>query len=82
MYYFYILKCRDGSLYCGTAKNAARRLALHNSGKGSRYVWSRGGGKIVYTEKFRTIGRALSREIEVKKWPRIRKQSLIKGSNI
>ena len=55
-----------------------QRLKLHNSGKGSKYVRSRGGGKIVYTEKFRTIGKALKREIEVKKFSRKAKLDLIR----
>jgi hypothetical protein len=40
---------------------------MHNSGKGSAYVRSRGGGKIIYYEQFKTPGRALRREAEVKK---------------
>ena len=77
-YYFYILKCKDKTLYCGMAKDLAARVRLHNLGKGSVYVRSRGGGKIVYSEKFKTIGDALRREIEVKKWTRNKKLSLIK----
>jgi putative endonuclease len=78
MYYFYILKCIDGSLYCGSAKNLADREAAHNSGRGSAYVRSRGGGKIIYSEKFRSWGKALRREAEVKKWPRNKKLVLTK----
>lgn len=66
-------------MYCGSAKNLADREATHNSGTGSAYVRSRGGGKIVYHEKFRTWGKALRREAEVKKWPRSKKIILIKN---
>jgi len=78
MSYFYVLKCRDGSLYCGSAKNLDDRERVHNSGKGSAYVRSRGGGKIVYSEKFRSWGKALKREAEVKKFSRVKKLLLIK----
>ncbi len=78
MPYFYILKCKDGSLYCGSAKNLRDRETMHNAGKGSAYVRSRGGGKIIYSEKFRIWGKALRREAEVKKWPRFKKLELIK----
>lgn len=78
MFYFYILKCKDGTLYCGSAKNLKQREAAHNSGKGSAYVRSRGGGKIVYFEKFRSWGKALKREAEVKKFSRNKKLILIK----
>ena len=77
--YFYILKCKDGTLYCGSAKDLADREQKHNSGKGSAYVRSRGGGKIVYSEKFRSWGKTLSREAEVKKLPRDKKIELIKS---
>ncbi len=80
MFYFYILKCKDGSLYCGSAKDLVARVKKHNSGKGSKYVWSRGGGMVVYKEKFRTLSRALKREAEIKTWTRKEKIGLIKAS--
>ena len=79
MHYFYILKCKDKSLYCGSTNNIKNRELMHNQGKGSKYVRSRGGGKIVYFEKFRTLGKALKREAEIKKWARIKKLALIKA---
>lgn len=73
MYNFYILRCKDGSLYSGITKDLKNRLRLHNSGKGSVYVKTHGGGKIVYSEKYTTIGNAMHREAEVKRWPRAKK---------
>lgn len=78
MFYFYILKCKDGTLYSGSTKNLKNREATHNSGKGSKYVYAHGGGKIVYHEKFKSWGKALSREAEVKKYSREKKLELIK----
>jgi putative endonuclease len=80
-YYFYLLRCADSSLYAGIAKDPQTRLAKHNAGKGSAYVRSRGGGKIVYLEKFHTHSLALKREIAVKKMSRIEKLSLIKSAS-
>jgi putative endonuclease len=54
------------------------REVLHNTGKGATYTRSHGGGKIVYFEAYDTIGNAMRREIEVKKWPRAKKLALIK----
>lgn len=79
-FYFYILLCRDGTFYCGSTRNLDRRAILHNSGKGSAYVRSRGGGEIVYSEKFNAQGDAMRREIEVKKWPRLKKSALVKSA--
>ena len=37
----YILKCSDGSLYCGVTKNIENRLIKHNEGTASKYTRSR-----------------------------------------
>ncbi len=81
MYYFYILRCKDKTLYSGITKDLKRRETEHNTGKGSAYVRSRGGGKIIYHEKFRTINKALKREIQVKKFAKTAKLELIKNSS-
>ncbi len=80
MFYFYILQCKDKSLYSGYAKDLKKRELEHNAGKGSKYVQSRGGGKIVYSEKFKSVSLVLKREAEVKKWVRQKKLQLI-GTN-
>ena len=77
MFFVYLLRCKDGTLYCGMTNNLENRLKLHNAGKGSAYVRSRGGGQIVYSESFATIGDALRREVEVKKWSKAKKEQLI-----
>lgn len=77
MYYFYILQCKDKTLYCGYAKDLRLREIEHNSGKGSKYVRAKGGGKVVYSEKFETISEATKREAQVKKWTRVKKLELI-----
>ena len=79
MYYFYIVRCKDRTLYCGSTNDTAKRIQMHNSGRGSKYVRSRGGGKIVYIENFRKLAHAMHREFQVKKWTRIQKLNLIKS---
>jgi putative endonuclease len=37
----YLLRCNDGSLYCGVTKDVAARVATHNAGKGAKYTRSR-----------------------------------------
>ncbi len=79
MFYFYILKCEDGTFYSGSTKDLKLREKTHNSGRGSKYVYAHGGGKIVYYEKFKSWGKTLSREAEVKKYSREKKLGLIKA---
>jgi putative endonuclease len=78
-YYFYLLQCRDGSLYSGITVNLVARELAHNSGRGSTYVRSRGGGTIVYYESYQNKGSALKREVAVKKLKRQEKLILIKN---
>jgi putative endonuclease len=82
MFYFYILKCKDGTLYSGSTNDLAEREKKHNLGKGSKYVAAHGGGKIVYSERFRSWGKTLKREAGVKRWPRIKKLALIKNRGL
>ncbi|HYF25586.1 MAG TPA: GIY-YIG nuclease family protein [Baekduia sp.] len=37
----YVLRCGDGSLYCGWTTDLERRVAEHTAGKGARYTRSR-----------------------------------------
>lgn len=76
MHYFYLFRCKDGSLYSGSTKDLKSREQMHNAGKGSKYVWAHGGGQIVHSEKFKTIGEALKREAEVKRLSKVLKEKL------
>lgn len=78
MYFVYILKCSDGSLYTGITNDVKRRLAEHKSGKGGHYTSSRKVLKIIYTEEHPDKSSALKREAEIKSWTRKNKLNLIK----
>ena len=81
MFYFYILRCKDSTLYCGSTNNITEREKRHNAGRGARYTRAHGGGTVVYSENYPTLKEAVRREIEVKKWPRAKKQNLINYKN-
>ncbi|UPA22232.1 GIY-YIG nuclease family protein [Candidatus Peribacteria bacterium] len=76
-HYFYLARCADDSLYAGTAIDIQEREAKHNDGTGAKYTRSRGPVKIVYSEEFETLSEARKREAEVKKWPKLKKESLL-----
>lgn len=76
-YFVYILLCKDKSLYTGITNDVAKRLLAHKNGTGARYTRSHPPMKIVHTEKYRTKGRALKREAEIKRLPRAGKLKLI-----
>jgi putative endonuclease len=81
-YKLYILKCRDGSLYTGITNNLEKRLAVHTSGKGAKYVRARLPFLLVYTEDYPDKSGALKREIQVKKLTRREKLKLISTSQL
>lgn len=78
MFYVYILKCGDGSFYCGYTVDVKKRFEKHKSGMGAKYTRSRMPLEIVYVEEFETKSDALKRECEIKKMKRHQKEELIK----
>jgi putative endonuclease len=78
-YFVYILRCKDKSLYAGYTTDIKKRLAAHNNSKhGARYTKTRRPVVLVYSEKYRILGKALKREHEIKSWTRVQKLALIK----
>lgn len=66
VWYLYMLRCRDGSLYTGITTDVERRLEAHRSGKGAKYTRGRGPLTLVYQERCGDHSRALRRELEIK----------------
>jgi putative endonuclease len=81
MYYVYILKCVDRSLYTGITTDVERRFEEHKNKKGGSYTSSHKPIKIVYIESVESRGVALRREAEIKSWTRSKKLDLIKKTN-
>jgi len=76
MYFVYIMKCKDGSLYTGITTNVERRFAEHKRGIGGHYTSAKKAMKIVYTERHPNRSSASKRESEIKSWHRKRKLAL------
>ena len=80
MHFVYIVRCTDGSLYTGYARDTQARIRAHNAGRGARYTSGRSPVRLVYSEAFDTLSAALKREYELKHWPRVKKQALVKAT--
>ncbi len=78
-WFFYIVKCRDGSLYSGITNDIEHRVKEHNRGDGAKYTFSRRPVYLVYSEKYDNVCGARKRETQVKGWSRIKKEQLIVG---
>jgi predicted GIY-YIG superfamily endonuclease len=73
----YVLRCGDGSLYCGIALDVARRLSQHRDGKGARYTRGRGPLVVVARVRCRDRSAALRAELAFKRLPRARKEEIV-----
>ena len=77
IWYLYILRCKDGSLYTGITTDVSRRLEEHRRGKGAKYTRGRGPLELVYRQACGSHSQALKRELEVKAMKRKKKEQLL-----
>ena len=69
-WFVYVVRCCDGTLYTGIARDVDARLAKHNRGKGARYTRGRGPVALVHMERKSSQVAALRREAAIKALPR------------
>lgn len=73
----YLLRCADGSLYCGWTTDIRRRMAAHAAGSASRYTRSRRPLELALTIPVADRSAALREEARVKRLARAEKLRLI-----
>ncbi len=77
MPFVYILRCGDGSLYTGVAKDLAQRIEQHGRGTASRYTRSHLPVTLVWKRRVLSWSRALREEHRIKSLTRDEKERLI-----
>lgn len=82
MPFVYIVECADGTLYTGWTTALARRLQMHNAGRGGRYTCRRRPVRLVYAEFQPDRRAAMQRERALKRLATRRKRELILTSGI
>jgi len=77
----YIVRCADGSLYTGIARDVVRRVEEHNSNNrlAANYTRARRPVVLVYQELAATRSAALKREHQIKHMSRRKKETLVLG---
>ncbi len=80
MAFVYLLRCADGSLYAGAARDLAARVALHQAGRGAKYTRARLPVALAWSHAVRTFPRALTFEARIKRLPRAAKLALAQGA--
>jgi len=73
----YLLRCCDGSLYCGWTSDLDRRLAAHASGRASRYTASRRPVELAVALPMPDRSAARREEARIKRLPRAGKLELL-----
>jgi len=82
MWFVYIARCADGSLYTGIARDVQARIAAHDAGRGARYTRGRGPLTLCAVRRCRGKGRALSLELAIKRLPRAAKEVLLQPGRL
>jgi putative endonuclease len=77
MYFVYMLKNSKGRLYIGITKNLHDRLRYHNAHQGAQFTKSKDLFFVVFSEMYSTLLQARKREVQIKKWRRDKKETLI-----
>ncbi|WP_026565482.1 GIY-YIG nuclease family protein [Bacillus sp. UNC41MFS5] len=76
-HFFYVLTCKDGSLYGGYTNNLEKRIKMHNEGKGAKYTRGRGPVELTYYRCFENKGDALRAEYNFKRLTRKKKDEFL-----
>ena len=77
--FVYLLRCADGSLYCGWSTDPERRLREHRAGTASRYTRTRLPVDLVYTRELATRSEAMREEVRIKRLSPADKRRLLRA---
>ena len=74
-----MLRCSDGTLYTGAAKDLEKRLGEHRAGRASRYTFSRLPVRLAWSTEVGSWGEALREELRIKALRRSAKEAIVRG---
>ncbi len=77
-----MLRCADGTLYCGWTVDLGQRLAAHNAGRASRYTRSRLPVELAWSQPLPDRGAAQREEARIKTLPRAQKLALVAAQSV
>ena len=78
LWYVYLLRCADNTLYTGITTDLERRIKEHNeSPEGAKYTRARRPVSLVYSESFSDRSTASAREASLKKLSKAAKEALL-----
>ena len=78
-WFTYILLCSDNSFYVGHTENLMKRIEVHNAGQGAIYTKNRRPLALVYSVTHSSKAESITREQQIKRWSKAKKQALTDG---
>ncbi|MGF2733559.1 GIY-YIG nuclease family protein [Marinobacter sp. DUT-1] len=80
-WHLYLVRTASGALYTGISTDVERRFAEHQAGapRGARSLRGKGPLELVFRAQAGDRSRASRLEWYIKRWPRSRKEALIRG---
>jgi putative endonuclease len=75
--FVYLLRCADGTLYCGWSTDLDRRVRQHGAGTASRYTRTRRPVELVWSAACADRSEAMREEARLKRLTRAEKHALI-----
>lgn len=82
LWFVYIVRCSDGTLYTGVARDVRARIAAHDAGRGARYTRGRGPVTLCAKRRCRSKRLAMQLEYAIKRLPRASKERLIEPGKL
>jgi putative endonuclease len=76
LWFVYLLKCSDGTIYCGISNNVDKRIDTHNRGAGAKYTKTRRPVKLIKTFLCGSRSDAAKLEYKIKQMSRKEKLEL------
>ena len=82
MFYTYMLRCKDNSIYTGITNNLEKRMSEHISKKGAKYTKSHQAEKLEIAWKSADKSLASKLEYQIKQLSKKQKENLIQGEKL
>lgn len=82
MYYTYMIRCLDNSIYTGMTNNVDKRLSEHLARRGAKYTKSHQAGKVEVVWKSKSKSLACKLEYQIKQLTKKQKENIINGEKL
>lgn len=77
LFYTYLIRCEDNSLYCGYTSDIIRRVEEHRNGIGSKYVRAHKFKKLEVFFTLKSKSLAMRLESRIKKLSKYKKEKIV-----